>query len=36
VYATTDTGKLFDYARRTELGHYTRAADLFREEAYLG
>lgn len=36
VYATRDTGKLFDYARRTELGHYTRAADLFREEAYLG
>ena len=35
VYATREADRLYEFARRTELGHYTREADLFREEAYL-
>ena len=35
VYATRDAAMLFEFARRTELGTYTREADMFRGEAYL-
>lgn len=34
VYQTKDPSLLFDYARRTQLGHETRAADQFRELAF--
>ncbi len=34
VYSTPDAGKLFDYARRTQLGTLTRDADEFRTLAY--
>lgn len=35
MYETADAGKLFDFARRTELGYHTRNADMFRADAYL-
>lgn len=34
VYATREADKLFDYARRTQLGMLTREADEFRVLAY--
>jgi hypothetical protein len=34
VYQTKDPSLLFDYARRTQLGTETRAADQFRELAF--
>jgi len=35
VYRTPDPGRLFDYARRTQLGDEIRRAENFRTEAYM-